>query len=139
MGLILDSSVLISAERRRFDMPSFIEAEAAMEPVYIAAVTVSELLHGVHRAGEVYRCQRQAFVEAVLRNTPILPFDLICAKNHAKLWADLESEERRIGALDMLIAVTCLAFGHRLATVSLSEWRAWSWRMLVSIWWGDVT
>lgn len=102
-------------------MPSFIEAEAAMEPVYIAAVTASELLHGVHRAGEVYRRQRQDFVEAVLRDTPILTFDLICARNHAKLWADLEIEGRRIGAHDMLIAATCLAFGHRLATLNEGE------------------
>jgi len=50
MGLMLDSSVLIAAERECFDMDAFIEAEAAMEDLFISSVTASELLHGVHRA-----------------------------------------------------------------------------------------
>ncbi len=50
-----------------------------------------------------------------------LTFDLIYARNHAKLWADLEIEGRRIGAHDLLIAATCLAFGHCLATLNEGE------------------
>ena len=119
MGLILDSSILIAAERQRFDIKAFIEAEAAMEPVYIAMVTVSELLHGVHRAKPEHRVKREAFVEAVIRETPALPFDLDCARRHAELWAKLESEGNRIGAHDMLIAATCLAYGQRLATLNV--------------------
>ncbi len=121
MGLILDSSVLIAAERGNFDLPAFIEAEAPMAPVYISAITASELLHGVERATPEHRSRRHTYVEAVLDGTPILPFDLACAREHAKLWAELEAAGNRIGSHDMLIAATCLRFGHRLATLNEKE------------------
>lgn len=123
MGLILDSSVLIAAERKRFDLNAFIEAEAAMMPIFLSCITVSELLHGVHRAKPEYRNRREGYVEAMLENTPSLPMDLPCARRHAELWATLEMEGVRIGAHDMLIAATCLRYGHRLATLNESEFK----------------
>jgi len=121
MGLMLDSSVLIAAERESFDMDAFIEAEAAMEDLFISSVTASELLHGVHRATPERRTKRETFVEAVFRETPMLPFDLACARRHAELWATLEAVGNRIGAHDMMIAATSLRFGHRLATLNENE------------------
>ena len=122
MGLILDSSTLISAERGLFDMEGFIEAEAPMAPLYISSVTASELLHGIHRATTRSRkAKRKAFVEALIEATPVLPFDLPCARRHAELWAALEKKGQRIGPHDMLIAATCLRFGHRLATLNERE------------------
>lgn len=49
MGLILDSSLLIADERGKFEMPGFLRQSSALRPV-IAAITASELLHGVERA-----------------------------------------------------------------------------------------
>ena len=121
MGLILDSSVIIAAERGRFDMAAFIEAEAPMDTVYIASVTGSELLHGVHRGKGKVRVKREAFVERVLRDTPNLPFDLECARHHAKLWARLVTLGSPIGAHDMMIAATCLRFDLELATLNEAE------------------
>ena len=121
MGLILDSSVLIAAERNKFDLPSFLEAEAPMEPVFISSITASELLHGVERATPEHRAKREAFVEAVLRETPSLAIDLACARIHAALWAKLEAGGERIGPHDMWIAATCLRYGFRLATLNEGE------------------
>jgi len=55
------------------------------------------------------------------RGTPTLPFDLPSARRHAELWANLESSGERIGAHDMMIAATCLRFGHRLGTLNEGE------------------
>jgi tRNA(fMet)-specific endonuclease VapC len=49
MGLILDSSILIAAERGRFDLPALFQSRPD-EAFFIAAITASELLHGVQRA-----------------------------------------------------------------------------------------
>jgi tRNA(fMet)-specific endonuclease VapC len=117
MGLILDSSVLIAAERGLFDMEAFVEAEAAMENLFIASVTASEMLHGVHRAAPERRARRDGFVNSLISQTPILSFDLPAAQRHAELWAILEASGNQIGSHDMLIAATCLRFGHRLATL----------------------
>jgi tRNA(fMet)-specific endonuclease VapC len=121
MGLIIDSSLLIAAERGRFDMEAFLEAEAPMEAVFITSVTASELLHGVHRATPERRAGREAYVESVLDALPILSFDLPCARRHARLWASLEVSGNRIGAHDMMIAAICLRFGHKLATLNEGE------------------
>ena len=121
MGLILDSSMLIAAERKKFDLSSLLEAEAPMEPVYISTITASELLHGVERATPEHRAKREAFFEAVLRETPSLAIDLACARIHAALWAKLEASGERIGPHDMWIAATCLRYRFRLATLNVGE------------------
>ncbi len=121
MGLVLDSSILSASERRKFDLAQFIEKEAAVTPLFISVLTATELLHGVHRAVPEYRLKREAFVESILSNTPILSFDLASARIHARLWAELEMNGQRIGAHDMLIAATCLSLGHQLATLNEGE------------------
>ena len=49
MGAVIDSSVLIAAERGKLDLARVL-ADYGNEPVVLAMVTASELLHGIHRA-----------------------------------------------------------------------------------------
>lgn len=116
MGTLIDSSVLIAAERRRLDLESALLTHGD-EPVAIAAVTASELLHGVQRAvAAQQRQRRQAFVEALLARLPVLPFDLVVARLHASLWAQLAARGVNVGAHDLLIGATAVAAGYRVAT-----------------------
>ncbi len=116
MGTLIDSSVLIAAERRTLDSDPAMAAYGD-ETVAIAAITASELLHGVQRAATpVQRQRREAFVEKVLAALPILPFDLIAARIHASLWAQLAAKGASVGAHDLLIAATAIAAGYRVAT-----------------------
>ena len=116
MGTLIDSSVLIAAERAKEGARSLLEAHAE-EEIAIAAVTASELLHGVHRAGTAgQRARREAFVEAILASVPVVPFDLLVARVHARLWADLAAKGNLIGAHDLLIGATALAIGFEVAT-----------------------
>lgn len=83
----------------------------------MAAITASELLHGVFRAaGVARRAQREAFVERALATFPVLPFDVSAARIHARLWACLASRGITVGAHDLLIAATALAHGASVAT-----------------------
>lgn len=92
------------------------------EPAFLAAITASELLHGVHRAdGTARRARRQAFVEALLDLLPVVPFDLTAARVHAGLWAELRERGEVIGAHDLLIAATALAGGLTLVTHNVRE------------------
>jgi tRNA(fMet)-specific endonuclease VapC len=116
MGLVLDSSVLVAAERGRLDLDRVL-AERADEDVAIAAITASELLHGVHRAATpAQRARREAFVEQLLAGLPVLPFDLVVARVHARLWADLLGRGQAVGAHDLQIAATALASGMDVAS-----------------------
>ena len=114
--IVLDSSVLIAAERGQLDLASLL-APAYAEEVAIAAVTASELLYGVFRAsGPARRARREAFVERALAVLPVLPFDLTAARVHARVWASLASKGVTVGAHDLLIAATALAHGAAVLT-----------------------
>ena len=121
MGLILDTSVIVAAERQQFDLEAMLESNGSMR-FYIASITASELLHGVHRAASSkQRQKRSLFVEAILETFPIIPFDLSIARSHAALWASLEMQGRIIGHHDMQIAATALEREYRLATLNIGE------------------
>ncbi len=121
MGLIIDSSVLIAGERGKFDLPAFFSAHDN-EHFYIAAITASELLHGVERANTKDRREtRSRYVEEVLAQIPVIDIDLSVARRHAVLWARLERSGKIIGPHDLLIAATALEWGHSVATLNLDE------------------
>jgi tRNA(fMet)-specific endonuclease VapC len=116
VATLIDASVLIAAERRRLDLDAVVAAETD-EVIALAAITASELLHGIHRAAKpVQRARREAFVEQVLATVAVIPFDLVVARVHARLWAQLATTGRPVGAHDLLIAATAIATGYRVAT-----------------------
>lgn len=116
MGTLIDSSVLIAAESGRFDLEAALGARAD-ETFAIAAITASELLHGVHRTKtQAQRQRREAYVEKLLASVPVLSFDLLAARIHASLGAQLAGRGVTVGAHDLLIGATAIAGGYRVAT-----------------------
>lgn len=116
MGALVDSSVLIAAERGLLDIGSLAKQHGQLE-LAMSVITASELLHGAHRAdSKARRARREAYVETILSAFPVVPFDLICARTHARLWADLAARGVSVGAHDLLIAATAIAHGMDLAT-----------------------
>jgi tRNA(fMet)-specific endonuclease VapC len=123
VGLILDSSVLISAERETFDLPALL-ASAKDDAVAIAAVTASELLHGVERARDsAARSRRSQTIEGLLADFVTIPFGLHEARIHARIWATLAAKGRMIGAHDLLVAATAISVGSDLVTLNQKEFR----------------
>ena len=121
MGVILDTAVLIAAERGTFDMPGYLAA-LGDEPVALAAISASELLHGVERARDpAVRQRRGAFVEGVLANVPVIPFGLAEARVHARVWASLAAAGTLVGAHDLQVAATALVAGSAVATLNRDE------------------
>ena len=78
MGVILDSSILIAAERQRFDLAGFLSAHPD-ELFFITVITASELLHGCARA------RRARFVGDVLNDYSVLPLNLAEARERPTL------------------------------------------------------
>lgn len=79
-------------------------------------ITVSELLHGVHRARGAQRTTRRAFVEHVLAAIEPFPITEQIARVHAEMWAGLAGRGETVGAHDLWIAATALAHGFAIAT-----------------------
>lgn len=121
MGLLIDSSVLVAAERERTHLQTVL-AGTEDESVAISVITASEMLHGIQRArtvGQVGR--RQQFVSFVLELFPIIPIDLEVARHHVRTWAALQARGELIGAHDLLIAASALAFGYGVITFNVGE------------------
>ena len=116
MGALIDSSIVIAAERGTLDLDSVLKESGDVD-FALAAITASELLHGVHRADSPERrSRREAFVETLLSRLPVIAFDLIAARTHARLWAQLTARGVAIGAHDLLIAATAIAGGLDVVT-----------------------
>jgi len=119
MGVILDSSVLVAFERRRFDLERL---SGEHSPSAIAAVTAAELWIGVERADTPdRRTRRESFVQGLLARIPMIPFDLPQARLFAVHFADLTHRGQFIGDRDLQIAVTALSMNYDLATLNASD------------------
>jgi predicted nucleic acid-binding protein len=77
VGLILDSSVAIAAERSRDTVQALLQrilATAGDQGAALSAAAVVELVHGIHRADSAERrARREAFVEELLSIVAIYP------------------------------------------------------------------
>jgi tRNA(fMet)-specific endonuclease VapC len=124
VGTLLDTTIFIDLERAVRTLPAanaMAEVSGRLEDhlgpdeeVGIATITASELLHGVHRAIPERRSRREAFVEAVIAAFPPLPFDLLAARAHARIWADLAAAGQDVGAHDRIVAATAISVSSAL-------------------------
>jgi tRNA(fMet)-specific endonuclease VapC len=129
MGTLLDTTVFIELERGIRHLPAATamdqvskrleEQLGPTEEVGIAAITASELLHGVHRATPEHRARREAFVEGVLAAFPPFAFDLLAVRAHARLWAGLALAGVDVEAHDRLVAATAISAGWRVGTANI--------------------
>jgi tRNA(fMet)-specific endonuclease VapC len=115
VGRVIDSSVLIAMERGELDVAALLR-DHRDERIAISAVSASELLHGLHRVKASRRAGMEAFIERVLNLLQVLPFDLKCARIHARLWAECASTGNSISMRDLMIAATALASDHEVVT-----------------------
>lgn len=111
MGVLIDSSLLIAIERGDAALE-----EAGEGPHSISVITVSELLHGVHRADPTQRTRRRLVVERMLTRFDALPIDEEIARVHADVGATLAQQGEPIGANDLWIGATALVHDLAVAT-----------------------
>jgi tRNA(fMet)-specific endonuclease VapC len=119
VGILIDSSSLIAAERGEFDLEAVLSQEPD-EEVAMAAISASELLHGIHRLRSgLKQARAERFVERLLETVPVIAFDLDVARVHARLGADLAGKGAAVGAHDLMIASTAVAIDFTIATRDL--------------------
>jgi predicted nucleic acid-binding protein len=123
MGLILDSSVVIAAERRGETVEQFLarivrtlgDQEAAPN-----AVGLTELVHGLYRAPTAeMRIRRESFLNELLADLTIYPYTKEAALLAGKLDAEQQSRGVIIPFADLLIGATALALGYSVLTVNV--------------------
>ncbi len=126
-GLVLDSSAVITAERKKQSVTGFIEALlAAHGPVdlSLSPVTVAELVHGIYRAKTPEAAQRRReYIEELVSLVPVHP----ATNKTAWLVGQIEGEEAAKGnALpfnDLMIAVAAIEQGYGVLTGNLRHFQ----------------
>lgn len=120
MGLVLDSSVLIAAERGAkpiSELLAQLEEKNGETEIIISAVSIAELEHGLHRAITPEQSQRRRdYLETIYAAIPIQPF----TKEMGQLAGKIDAEARKTGNVipfsDLLIGITALHFGYAIST-----------------------
>lgn len=124
MGLVIDTNVFIDAENGRLDL-SCLESFSDYGDAYIAAITVSELLTGVHLAKTVaIRIQRSAFAEGIIAKIPVLEFNEEVARCYGELYAHFLKSRAKANAnvYDLQIAATCISHGYAVLTSNVADY-----------------
>lgn len=127
MGLVLDSSVFIDAERRQWtvkDLLKHIRTEHGDEELAISVMSAAELVHGVWRAQTAeIRARREGFVEEVFARIPARPITLRVARIAGQVDAQCRLKGAVIPPVDLFIGTTALDLGFRMGTHNLRHFQ----------------
>ncbi len=127
MGLILDSSVVIAAERRGDTVEKLIEqmvAAAGDQDAALSSVGLTELIHGIYRAQTPeMRLRRESFIEEMLRDVTVYPYTKETAMLAGKIDGEQQAQGITVPFADLLIGATALSLGFSVLTVNLRHFR----------------
>ena len=120
MGLILDTSTLVTAERRGQSIPEILEQvrnACGENEVGLSVVTIVELTHGIQRAKfEAQRQRRRVFVQDLRAAIAVHPL----TDQIAELAGLISGREAEKGVTlpfaDLLIGATALHLGFEVVT-----------------------
>ena len=127
MGVVLDSSVTISAERRQTTVAALLLRVRTLtqeENVALSAIGMTEIVHGIHRANTPARADyRRRFLDELLDELTVIPY----TPDIAWLAGQIDEEQTAIGNIipfpDLLIGATALHLGYSILTANLRHFR----------------
>ena len=123
LGLILDSSVVIEAERKGQSVEQLLEhvkqlfgeVEIAMCPV-----TVAELVHGVYRASTPQvRQRRRAFLDELKRHVPVHPLTEETGEIVGQISGEQAAKGIKLPFDDLAIGAAALEQSYAVATLNV--------------------
>ena len=127
MGLILDSSTVIAAERRGDTVAQLLRQIATVagdQLAVLSSVGLTELVHAVYRAQTLsVRLLRESFIQDLVTDIEVVPY----TKDTAFLAGKLDGEQRAQGvtipSIDLLIGATALERDYSLVTVNVRHFQ----------------
>ena len=127
MGIVLDSSVIIAAERRGHTVREILEQVKAVQgeiEIGVSVVTIAELVHGAYRAKtQAQQQQRLEFIERLSGDVPVHPVTLDIARLAGRVEGQQEALGIQLAFEDLLIGSTALHLGYEVATLNLRDFQ----------------
>ena len=121
-GLVLDSSVLVAAERAKLTTPEKLRnirasADIGDAPIVISAMTVAELAHGIYRADSPERAQqRRQFVDELKAHIPVHPVAEATAEIIARVGGEQAAKGINLPFIDLIIGACAPELGYAIGT-----------------------
>jgi tRNA(fMet)-specific endonuclease VapC len=120
MGLLIDSTVFIHAERARqapIELLGDLHDRFGDQELALSVMTAGELIHGCwHASDERRRSRREEFVESILAAVPATPLSLPIMRVFGRLDAEQSAKGRRLPTSDLLIAGTAFSREDEIVT-----------------------
>jgi len=123
LGVVLDSTIVITAERKGLAVPKLVEnilnTHGRLE-VSLSPITVAELVHGIYRAKAPETTERRReYIRELVELIPVHPITL----QTAYLIGQIEGQEAAKGNVlpfnDLLIAAAAIEQGYAVLTQNL--------------------
>ena len=125
LGLVLDSSVLVAAERKKLTTPEAIKKvrEAAGDVhIVICSITVAELGHGIYRADTPERSRmRRQFLDELKAHVPVHPVTESTAEIIARVGAEQAAKGITLPLADLIIGACALELGYAIGTANVRD------------------
>lgn len=124
MGVILDSSAVIAAERHHSTVAEFLKLITLFgdQEAALTSVGLTELVHGIYRATTPeIRQRRERFITDLATEIPVYPYTRDTALLAGRLDAEQQSRGIVIPFPDLLIGATALSLGYGIATINLRD------------------
>ena len=125
LGVVLDSSVLIAAERKKLTTPEAIRKvrEATGDvTVVICSLTVAELAHGIYRADTPERSRmRRQFLDELKAHVPIHSVTESTAEIIARTGAEQAAKGITLPLADLIIGACALELGYAIGTANVRD------------------
>ena len=120
LGVVLDSSVLIAAERRKLTAAETVESIQKLigeVPVVLSALTVAEVGHGIYRANTPeIRERRRLFLDELKATVPIYPVTEATAEIIARVGGEQAAKGVILPLGDLIIGACALELGYAIGT-----------------------
>jgi len=127
VGIVLDSSVIIAAERRGRTVREMLEQVKAAQgeiEVGISVVSIAELVHGAYRTKTQAQQQRRLeFIDRLSGDVPVYPVTLDIARLAGRIEGQQEAMGVQFAFEDLLIGATALHLGYEVATLNLRDFQ----------------
>jgi len=122
MGLILDSSILIAAERKGLSVRETLEQFKATHgeiEIGLSVVSIAEMTHGAYRAlDESRKLRRLAFIDRLCQDVPIYPVTVEIARTVGRIEGQQAALGFTLAFEDLAIGVTALQLGYDIVTLN---------------------
>jgi len=127
VGLILDSSIVIAAERRGHTVLQILEQIQAVYgkiDIGLSVVTIAELMHGAYRAkDDAIRQRRLTFIDRLCSDVPVHPVTLEIARMVGRIEGQQAAQGVIIAFEDLAIGATALHLGFDIATLNAKHFQ----------------